>query len=78
MQQEALSSQASLFGGDSGEAFPKPKVPEIEPYGEFEKLNIEKEVVGLYISGHPLDDYKFELEHFCTTQLSDMTNFEEL
>lgn len=78
MQQEALSSQASLFGGDSGEAVPRPRVVEMEPYGEFEKLNIEKEVVGLYISGHPLDDFKFELEHFCNTGMNAIANPEAL
>ena len=78
MKQEAESAQASLFGGASGEEVPRPKAPEIEPYGEFEKLNIEKEVVGLYISGHPLDDFKFELQHFCNVKLTDISNVEEL
>lgn len=78
MQQEADSTQASLFGGSAAEAVPRPKPPEIEPYGEFEKLNIEKDVVGLYISGHPLDDFKFELEHFCNTPLAEIANIEEL
>ena len=78
MKQEAKSTQVSLFGGASGEAIPRPKVPDIEPYGEFEKLNIEKEVVGLYISGHPLDNFKFELETFCNTPLNDLKNVEAL
>ncbi len=78
IQQEAESAQASLFGGDGGEAIPRPNVPDVEPYGEFEKLNIEKEVVGLYISGHPLDNFKFELDTFCNTPLSELANVEAL
>jgi DNA polymerase-3 subunit alpha len=34
-----------------------------------EKLAKEKEVVGIYISGHPLDDYKFEMKYFCNAKL---------
>ena len=41
-------------------------------------LNKEKEVVGFYISGHPLDDYKLELDYFCTHRMSDFNEFEKL
>ncbi|MFT6851725.1 MAG: DNA polymerase-3 subunit alpha [Cyclobacteriaceae bacterium] len=72
MQQEAASSQASLFGGGSGGAVTKPKAARIEPYGEIEKLNIEKEMVGLYISGHPLDQYRFEMDNLTTAKVGDL------
>jgi len=72
MQEEAASSQASLFGGATAQALAKPRVGRIEPYGDIEKLNIEKEMVGLYISGHPLDQYRFEMEHLCTGTLADL------
>ncbi|HNP18707.1 MAG TPA: DNA polymerase III subunit alpha [Fulvivirga sp.] len=78
MQLEADSAQASLFGGDSGVETPRPKIEPIEPFGEFEKLNIEREVVGLYISGHPLDDYALEIDSFCNTQLSELNDVEAL
>ncbi len=78
MQQEADSAQASLFGGSSGVDTPRPKIPPLEPFGEIEKLNIEKEVVGLYISGHPLDDFDFEIKNFCNTELSALTDVEAL
>ncbi len=78
MQLEAESAQASLFGGDTGVATPKPKITPIEPFGEIEKLNIEKEVVGLYISGHPLDKFSFEISNFCNAQLSDLNDLESL
>lgn len=64
--QAEQSSQGSLFGGDSAVDIPLPKVADCEPYTQLEKLNVEKEVVGLYISGHPLDQFKFEIESFCT------------
>jgi DNA polymerase-3 subunit alpha len=54
-QQEKNASQQSLFGAGTGTAISKPKAPVCEPFGEIEKLKIEKEMVGFYISGHPLD-----------------------
>ena len=74
-QLEAQSAQVSLFGGSSGTVMPKPKIEPVEPFSELEKLNLEKEVVGIYISGHPLDNFKFEIDAFCNTlcnQLSDL------
>ncbi len=69
---EKNSSQVSLFGGDSNQEIMKPRVQAVEPYGEIEKLNIEREVVGLYITGHPLDQFKLELDHFCNTKISEL------
>jgi DNA polymerase III subunit alpha len=43
----------------------RPVIAFCEPYEELERLKIEKEVVGFYISGHPLDPYKVELDNFC-------------
>ena len=79
MAQEAASNQVSLFGG-SGDATTtfKPRVGHIEPYGEIEKLNIEKEMVGLYITGHPLDQYAFEMKFFTNTEISDLKDLEQL
>ena len=74
MQMEAESAQASLFGGSNGMDTPKPSITPIEPFGDIEKLNIEKEVVGLYISGHPLDKFQFEIDSFCNTELSAMND----
>ncbi|MEQ9591450.1 MAG: DNA polymerase III subunit alpha [Cyclobacteriaceae bacterium] len=76
MQQEQLSAQVSMFGGSSGTEMPLPKVDPIEPFSEIEKLHFEKEVVGVYISGHPLDNFKFELETFCNTRLNDLNDLD--
>jgi DNA polymerase-3 subunit alpha len=78
MQQEAQSAQASLFGESSGTAMPPPKIDPIEPFSEIEKLHFEKEVVGVYISGHPLDNFRFEMDSFCTTQLTMLTDLNSL
>ncbi|MEA5257273.1 DNA polymerase III subunit alpha [Arcicella aquatica] len=68
----AASAQGSLFGmlGDGGGGdLATPKIPLIEKWGQMEKLKFEKEVVGIYISGHPLDEYRLELESFCSCTL---------
>jgi DNA polymerase III subunit alpha len=77
-QQEEQSAQASLFGGSSGTAMPKPKIEGVEPFSEIEKLNLEKEVVGIYISGHPLDHFRFEMETFCTARCSQLNEMDSL
>ncbi len=65
-QKEKDASQQSLFGGSGGLEIPKPKLPEVAHFTEIEKLKIEKDVVGFYISGHPLDQFKVEIDNFCT------------
>ncbi len=77
--QEAESNQASLFGGpEGGGDVIKPRAGHLEPYGDIEKLNIEKEMVGLYISGHPLDQYAFEMKFFTNTGLNDLKDLDRL
>ncbi len=78
MQEEEASAQSSLFGGESGVAISKPKVGRIEPYGDIEKLNIEKEMVGLYITGHPLNEFQFEMNHLTNANISLLTELEKL
>jgi DNA polymerase III subunit alpha len=77
-QQEEQSSQVSLFGGTATVAMPKPSVAQVEPFSEIEKLNLEKEVVGIYISGHPLDNFRFELDSFSNTQCQQLNDIEPL
>ncbi len=78
VQLEEQSAQASLFGGTSGTAMPKPRLEPVEPFSEIEKLNLEKEVVGIYISGHPLDNFRFEMEAFCNTACNQLNEIEKL
>ncbi|WP_228850317.1 DNA polymerase III subunit alpha [Aegicerativicinus sediminis] len=77
-QENENSAQVSLFGAASDVQIPEPQIPQCEEWGTMEKLAREKEVVGIYISGHPLDDFKIELKSFCNADLSafkDLTKY---
>lgn len=76
-QENENSSQVSLFGESSDVQIPEPVVPPCEEWSTMEKLAKEKEVVGIYISGHPLDDYKFEMKYFCNARLDALKNLEQ-
>ena len=76
-QESENSSQVSLFGDASDVQIPEPEVPPSEVWGTMEKLRREKEVVGIYISGHPLDDFKAEISAFCNTNIAAFHNMEE-
>ncbi|MGB1248338.1 MAG: OB-fold nucleic acid binding domain-containing protein, partial [Chitinophagales bacterium] len=66
VQTSALTAQNSLFGDAAEVQIAVPKAPNCEDWGLIERLNIEKELVGIYISGHPLDTYRLEMESFGT------------
>ncbi|NNM22003.1 MAG: DNA polymerase III subunit alpha [Flavobacteriaceae bacterium] len=70
-QESQNSSQVSLFGDSSEVQIPEPEVPPCEEWGTMKKLKQEKEVVGIYISGHPLDDFKTEMDNFCNVKVAD-------
>jgi len=78
LQQETMSSQVSMFGSSSGTEIPRPKVDAVEPFSEIEKLHFEKEVVGVYISGHPLDNFKFEIDTFCSAEITVLNEIDKL
>ena len=68
------SNQGSLFDTGDGEVnIPEPIIALCEEWGSIEALNREKELVGIFISGHPLDDFKFEIDNFCGSKV-DMLN----
>jgi DNA polymerase-3 subunit alpha len=78
-QSEKNNVQQTLFGGTaSGFEIQKPEIPQVEEWSMLEKLSKEKEVIGIYLSAHPLDDYKLEIESFCNTKLSQMDNLKVL
>ncbi|MBK7183112.1 MAG: DNA polymerase III subunit alpha [Bacteroidetes bacterium] len=71
------SSQVSLFGEESEVEMPEPTVPACEPWSNLEQLKYEKDVVGFFISGHPLDTYKLEIDNFCYHSVGDVKKIEE-
>ncbi len=75
-QENENSSQVSLFGEASDVQIPEPVVPPCEEWGTMEKLAREKEVVGIYLSGHPLDDFKYEMKYFCNGTLLNFADLE--
>lgn len=75
-QENENSAQVSLFGDASTVQIAEPQVPPCEEWGTMEKLAREKEVVGIYISGHPLDDFKIEMSTFCNASLASFKNLE--
>ena len=67
-QNQQSSTQNSLFGGTVDAHIAEPTLPECEEWGLLEKLKYEKEVIGIYLTGHPLDNYRFEINNFCSHQ----------
>ena len=71
---QVQSAQHSLFGEDVPHAeMPTPSFIACEPWSKLEQLKKEKEVIGFYISGHPLDDFRFEIKNFCNVTIEDLT-----
>ena len=73
-QENENSAQVSLFGDASEIQIAEPLLPPCEEWSTMEKLAKEKEVVGIYISGHPLDDYRYAMHYFCNTKLDNLRN----
>ena len=71
---EKASAQASLFGAFGGNEalMVKPKAADVQPWDDLAKLRYEQEVVGFYISGHPLDTFRIELDNFCNGTLDEL------
>lgn len=76
-QETQNSAQVSLFGDSSEVQIPEPEVPPCEEWGTMKKLKQEREVVGVYISGHPLDDFKIEMTSFANCKVSDFNHLED-
>lgn len=72
------SAQVSLFGESSEVQIPEPPLPEVEPWSRIQQLSREKEVNGMYLSSHPLDDFRYEIRSFCTHPVEAFNNEEQL
>ena len=75
-QENINSAQVSLFEDSSEIQFSEPVIPSCTEWDPLEKLAREKEVVGIYISGHPLDDFKIEMNTFCNSNVTAFKNIE--
>ena len=76
VQAERQNSQQSLFGGGAVIDIQPPTTPVAEDWNQLQVLNKEREMIGLYLSAHPLDDYAFIVNHMCKAQLSDLADLE--
>jgi DNA polymerase-3 subunit alpha len=74
IQGEKKTTQQSLFGEGNDLEISKPVLTIEEAWPKLVKLDTEKELIGIYLSAHPLDSYKLEIEHFCTHSLSNLDN----
>ncbi|REL24677.1 DNA polymerase III subunit alpha [Rhodohalobacter sp. SW132] len=72
-QEEKRLNQASLFGGDSGagSGFDEPKLRDCPKWTNIERLNRERELIGFYLSGHPLDRYREDIRLFASHTLAE-------
>lgn len=78
-QTDLATAVNSLFGGENVVEIATPEVPQgVENWSDLEKLNRERELVGIYLSAHPLDEYSIVLEHVCNTHMSEIENKSEL
>lgn len=73
------SSQVSMFDMAEGDAaIPEPALPQIEGWSALEQLHYEKDVIGFYLSGHPLDDHRLEIQYLCNCTLAELKELDKL
>jgi DNA polymerase-3 subunit alpha len=77
MAMQQSSSQNSLFGDVMSADVMTPVLAVCEPWSNLELLHKEKEVLGFYISGHPLDNFSFEMKQFCPNKISQLKELEK-
>ena len=77
-QTEQREAQNSLFGGEQAVEIARPQPVEAEGWSNIEKLNRERDLVGIYISAHPLDEFSIILNTMCNTHCSELDNKQEL
>jgi DNA polymerase-3 subunit alpha len=75
---DKLNNENTLFGNLIPVAINKPPIPKTEEWSTINKLKKEAEYIGLYLSSHPLDNYKYDIESFCNISLSELTSLEKL
>ena len=76
-QSDKATSVNSLFGGENIVEISTPEIPQCTPWSDMERLNKEKDLVGIYLSAHPLDTYSIVLEELCTAHMADLSSKEQ-
>jgi DNA polymerase III subunit alpha len=76
-QTNSNNNSNSLFGDLIMPDIAFPKIPNCEPWSLTELLDHEKDVIGIFMSGHPLDNFKFEINHYNITQLGEFNEIKE-
>ena len=77
MEKDQMSN--SLFGGSNTIETPVPEAPkEFDKWSDLEKLNKERELIGIYLSSHPLDEYRIVLDYMCNTKMTALADLEPL
>ncbi|ETD28019.1 DNA polymerase III subunit alpha [Prevotella nigrescens] len=71
-QQEKAQMQNSLFGGDDAIEIAQPTIPKVVCWPSVERLNYERELIGIYLSAHPLDDYSVIMKNICNTHIEEI------
>ena len=77
-QMDKTTAANTLFGADEFVAIAKPEIPTCERWSDLERLNKEKELVGIYLSAHPLDEYRIILQYVCNTGTVELNDRETL
>lgn len=70
IQTEKQSAMASLFGGDQAIEVKKPAIPNVPEWPSIVLLEKEKNLIGIYLSSHPLDEYRLEIESYCSKDVN--------
>ncbi len=70
--------QMNLFGDIEEAEIPDPDLPDCPKWSKLELLKKEKEVTGMYISGHPLDDYKVQIENLCNCTIAELKDLQKI
>lgn len=78
IQSEKQNATISLFGSFEAIEISKPEIPKTEEWSPLEKLNKEKELVGIYLSAHPLDEFNVILNYVCNAKMEDFKTPENL
>lgn len=76
--QAGTQNSGSLFGDELMPEIAPPKIPNCEQWPLTIKLNNEREITGIYISGHPLDDYRFELKYYNMNTIAEVLEYQNL